>query len=292
MQRDKNIVQAKQNGTSPNAPAFDSYVRMLRVPSQKTPENAYRSLGQQIANQQTIAKTSFEKIRILRIATSVAASILILILVKWFLPTEILELYNTSDQVATLMLPDQSRIVLSQNSEVIYTENHFKRKIQLTGEAYFEINKGKKLVVETQLGNVTVLGTRFQVTANASSLQTTCYEGIVKVESTLQAHTELLESGNSIDISSTESLRTEVDRSHPEQAYFNRFYFNEIPQVILTDMEDFFGVQIEFQSQQEHHFSGTFHTPKVNEALDILCLSLGFNWYYKTNNKQQIIIHS
>jgi transmembrane sensor len=292
MQRSKNIDQTKQYGTVPNGPAFDSYVRTLRVPSHQTSEIAYQSLQQRIANQQEITNPSFGKKRILHIATSIAASILILILVKWLLPTEILELKNPSNQTATLMLPDQSRIVLSQNSKVIYTENHFKRKIQLTGEAYFEINKGKKLVVETQLGNVTVLGTRFQVTAKASSLQTTCYEGIVKVESTLQTHTELLESGNSINISSTQSLRTEVDRSHPEQAYFSRHYFNEVPQVVLTDMENFFGVQIEFQTQHEHHFSGTFHTPQASEALDILCLSLGFNWHYKTNNKHQIIIHS
>ncbi len=292
MQRSKNIDQAKQNGTAPNGPAFDSYVRTLRIPSHKTSEIAYQSLQQRIANQQEITNPSFEKKRILHIATSIAASILILILVKWMLPTEKLQLNNTSNQGATLMLPDQSRIVLSQNSEVIYIENRFNRKIQLTGEAYFEINKGKKLTVETSLGKVTVLGTRFQVSTNSESMQATCYEGIVKVESNLQPQAELLESGNSIAITTTEYTRTEVENSHPEQAYFSRHYFNVIPQVVLTDMENFFGVQIEFQSQNEHHFSGTFHTPQVSEALDILCLSLGFNWHYKTNNKQQIIIHS
>lgn len=292
MQRSKNIDQAKQHGTAPNGSAFDSYVRTLRVPSHQTSEIAYQSLQQRIANQQEITNPSFGKKRILHIATSIAASILILILVKWMLPTEKLQLNNTSNQGATLMLPDQSRIVLSQNSEVIYIENRFNRKIQLTGEAYFEINKGKKLTVETSLGKVTVLGTRFQVSTNSESMQTTCYEGIVKVESNLQPQAELLESGNSIAITTTEYTRTEVENSHPEQAYFSRHYFNVIPQVVLTDMENFFGVQIEFQSQNEHHFSGTFHTPQVSEALDILCLSLGFNWHYKTNNKQQIIIHS
>lgn len=292
MQRSKNIDQTKQYGTVPNGPDFDSYVRTLRVPSHQTSEIAYQSLQQRIANQQEITNPPFGKKRILHIATSIAASILILILVKWMLPTEKLQLNNTSNQGATLMLPDQSRIVLSQNSEVIYIENRFNRKIQLTGEAYFEINKGKKLTVETSLGKVTVLGTRFQVSTNSESMQTTCYEGIVKVESNLQPQAELLESGNSIAITTTEYTRTEVENSHPEQAYFSRHYFNVIPQVVLTDMENFFGVQIEFQSQHEHHFSGTFHTPQVSEALDILCLSLGFNWHYKTNNKHQIIIHS
>lgn len=292
MQRSKNIDQAKQNGTAPNGPAFDAYVHKLRIPYRETPDNAFQSLLQRISEQQEHPKTAFFKIRILPIVTSVAASILVLILVKWMLPTEKLLLNNTSNQNTTLMLPDQSRIVLSQNSEVIYIENRFNRKIQLTGEAYFEINKGKKLTVETSLGKVTVLGTRFQVSTNSGLMQTTCYEGIVKVESNLQPQAELLESGNSIAISTTEYTRTEVENSHPEQAYFSRHYFNVIPQVVLTDMENFFGVQIEFQSQNEHHFSGTFHTPLVSEALDILCLSLGFNWHYKTNNKQQIIIHS
>jgi transmembrane sensor len=292
MQRSKDIDQAKQNGTVTNGSAFDCYVRTMRVTSHQTPKIAYELLQQRIANQQKISNPSFSKKRILHILTPIAASILILIIVKWLLPSEKLELNNVNNHTATLMLPDQSRIVLSQNSEVKYFESPFNRKIQLTGEAYFEINKGKKLTVETSLGNITVLGTRFLVTANHRILQTTCYEGIVRVNSNFQPHNELLEYGNSIEISATQAMRTKVENSHPEQAYFSRHYFNEVPQVVLTDMENFFGVQIEFQSQQEHHFSGTFYTPKINEALDIICLSLGFNWHFKTNNKHQIIIHS
>ncbi len=80
-------------------------------------------------------------------------------------------------------LPDNSQVVLNAGSEIDYNkwnwDNH--RQLQLAGEAYFKVAKGKKFEVQTNLGTVTVLGTQFNVKARGNRFDVTCYEGRVKV---------------------------------------------------------------------------------------------------------------
>ena len=81
------------------------------------------------------------------------------------------ELYNTlivpRGGEYNLTLADGTRVWLNAESELRYPV-HFtgdKREVSIVGEAYFEVQKqnGKPFTVKTQLGNITVLGTRFNV---------------------------------------------------------------------------------------------------------------------------------
>ena len=57
----------------------------------------------------------------------------------------------------------------------------FSRKVSLEGEAFFEVNPGKKFEVVSKFGKTIVLGTSFNIYSRNSSYQVTCMTGKVKV---------------------------------------------------------------------------------------------------------------
>lgn len=91
-----------------------------------------------------------------------------------------------------VILPDGSKVWLNAASSIKFplTFNNLpKRKIELTGEAYFEVakNKDKPFTVTTSKQEITVLGTHFNVNSytDESVTKTTLLEGSVKVVSTI-----------------------------------------------------------------------------------------------------------
>ena len=91
--------------------------------------------------------------------------------------------YGTNDIIPIVKLPDNSEVAINNNSEIEYQKWFWKnnRTIDLKGEAYFKVAKGKTFEVNTNLGKVTVLGTQFNVNSKDNTFEVTCYEGKVKV---------------------------------------------------------------------------------------------------------------
>jgi len=96
-------------------------------------------------------------------------------------------LVTASGQNYRLKLPDGTLVWLNAASSIKYPASFAsstERKVQLMGEAYFEVAKDKKhpFVVETNLQRIEVLGTHFNISSYAgASVKTTLVEGLVKV---------------------------------------------------------------------------------------------------------------
>jgi ferric-dicitrate binding protein FerR (iron transport regulator) len=86
-------------------------------------------------------------------------------------------------QTKTIVLPDDSQVILNANSLLSYNKKRWKEKrdLQLDGEAYFKVSKGQKFTVNTDAGTVQVLGTHFNVKERENYFEVQCYEGIVAV---------------------------------------------------------------------------------------------------------------
>ncbi|MDR6785154.1 transmembrane sensor [Pedobacter africanus] len=88
-----------------------------------------------------------------------------------------------------ITLPDGSRVVLNAASRIAFPSKFSgrQRKIQLEGEAYFEVakNKHNPFIVQTAGQQVEVLGTHFNLHAyrDEASVSTTLLEGRVRVSS-------------------------------------------------------------------------------------------------------------
>lgn len=98
-------------------------------------------------------------------------------------------LSTSNGETYRVRLPDQSEIWLNAASSIKYPVSfakHTIRKVELKGEAYFEIAKDKKrpFVVESKNQQLRVLGTHFNVNAydNESYVKTTLIEGSVNVQ--------------------------------------------------------------------------------------------------------------
>jgi ferric-dicitrate binding protein FerR (iron transport regulator) len=117
------------------------------------------------------------------------------VLVVLFLSSVFLYLYNnqlvtiqTSEgQQMKLTLPDSTIVNLNADSEISYSQfaYFFNRELNLTGEAFFDVahQKFRKLNVNAEKLNVTVLGTRFNVDTRAENdqIEVVLEEGIVEL---------------------------------------------------------------------------------------------------------------
>lgn len=122
-------------------------------------------------------------------------------------------LVTANGQNYRLVLPDGTLVWLNAASSIRYPASFASasaRKVQLTGEAYFEVAKDKKhpFVVETKLQRIEVLGTHFNVSSySGAQAKTTLVEGKVNVFDKRTQHYQKLEAGQQ-GISDKEGLQT------------------------------------------------------------------------------------
>lgn len=118
-------------------------------------------------------------IRILRFTASAAAILLLLTnVLSWLQPKQTL-LEVPKGQNAIVYLPDGTKVTLSSDSRLSYPGrfSFFSRKVQLTGEAFFEVTRKSisPFIVSAGEMDVKVLGTKFNVSAYPTDTLITVY---------------------------------------------------------------------------------------------------------------------
>ncbi|MBA4276374.1 FecR family protein [Flavobacterium sp.] len=171
----------------------------------------------------------------------------------------------------TFSLPDNSQVVLNSGSEIEYKkwnwDNH--RNLELNGEAYFRVAKGKKFEVKTNLGKVTVLGTQFNVKARKNRFDITCFEGRVKVN--YKDKEIILTPGKSVAFENGKQLNLLVDTQKPEWLE-NKIAFNkENLSNILDEIQRQYNVTIEVKAGYSNElFTGKMPLDNLDVALQII----------------------
>ncbi|RAW00892.1 FecR family protein [Pseudochryseolinea flava] len=89
----------------------------------------------------------------------------------------------SGDHVATVYLPDSTRVWLNVNSSLVYADDFDQehRKVHLKGEGYFDVRHDSlhKFVVTTEDASIEVLGTAFNVQEDSSTLTLSVEKGKV-----------------------------------------------------------------------------------------------------------------
>ncbi len=116
--------------------------------------------------------------------SAAAASVLIIFSAFYFLNNSTSYETGFGEQLA-IILPDSSEVLLNAKSSINFSEKDWEnsRELFLIGEALFKVKKGKTFKVTTDLGEVKVLGTQFNVNSNQEYIEVHCFEGKVKVNS-------------------------------------------------------------------------------------------------------------
>ena len=191
-----------------------------------------------------------------------------------------------------LVLPDGSRVWLNAVSSIrfptAFTGNE--RKVEITGEAYFEIVKDEfrpfRVLVKPVSGNddmeVTVLGTHFNVNAyqDEPAIKTTLLEGSVKVTNGTN-HT-VIKPGQQTQLNINGVIKVIQDADVAEVVAWKdgRFEFNDTDlKTIMRQVMRWYDVDVEYQNNMpERYFTANISRNKtLSGVLTILKLSdVGF----------------
>lgn len=168
-------------------------------------------------------------------------------------------------------LPDGSGVMLNAGSEASYRNWNWgsNREVKLDGEAYFKVAKGKKFTVATPAGNVTVLGTQFNVKARGNRIDVTCYEGRVKVEQ--GGKHAVLTPGKSITINAeaTEGI-TGTTATDPEWLHSEIVFSRESLENVISELEREYNIRLETSLKTQQLFTGSLPGNNIDAALKII----------------------
>ncbi len=172
-------------------------------------------------------------------------------------------------------LPDGSKVWLNSGSTFIYPDRfEGERIVELTGEAYFEVEKQKEpFKVKTQYGEVEVFGTTFNVKAYENETFYTTLESGSVVFTNSHGKRAKLEPGMQVLYNSKEFKLQKVDTELFTSWKDGKLIFRDEPlQNIISQLERWYNVEIEFKDQRIKNlkFNGTIEMESFSEVLELI----------------------
>ena len=189
-----------------------------------------------------------------------------------------------------ITLPDGSLVSLNSGSKLVWNEKKFNRKrlVTLSGEAYFEIEKGGEFIIQTENGTVEILGTKLNVFSREKEFWVSCLTGKVGVET--ENSNQILLPGEIVELTSQgleKRVLTEVNQTAAWKE--GMFYFEDKPLVsIFAEIERQFDVSIQFEGDVNRSITVSFTNNKLEEVLDVVCIPMGLKYEVAKNNKVRI----
>ncbi len=191
-------------------------------------------------------------------------------------------------------LPDQSVVTLNQGAKISYDPDFTERKIQLNGEAFFDITKNpqKPFTILTKNTATTVLGTSFNIKNEATKTTVTVFTGKVSFEDRAGKNGSLILTPTQRGIyqSNNQSLHKEGDIAletlnwQKEKINFDEEKLSKI----LPALETFYGVSIKLKEPTINNctYTGHFERSSLNNALETLTLTFNkeLTFTKKANN--------
>jgi transmembrane sensor len=221
-------------------------------------------------------------------------------------------LYNTlttsKGEMYAMLLSDGSKVWLNSQSSIRYPVvfNDNVRKVEVTGEAYFEVapavsllpngEKSKRpFIVEANGMEVEVLGTHFNINnyADEEATKTTLLEGKVRVHSAKNNAQTILMPGEQAVVPRGQNERIVVDKGvdvDAEVAWrFGYFNFNNADlKTMMRQLERWYDVEVEYQDKvPDAEFIGKI--PRELTLSQVLNGLQGQNVHFKISGKKIIV---
>ena len=178
----------------------------------------------------------------------------------------------------TLQLPDGSTIRLNAGSQIKYKKdfNADHRSLAMTGEAYFNVQNGNTpFVIQTNQGQVTVLGTSFNVRSREDGFEVGVNEGIVKVSN--DSKSVILHKGQMIKVDSKfdeKNLQNISYTNYPDWMH-EKLVCEQTPlSEVCEEIERTFGISFEFAnpSFSDITVTGVIDAKDLNTVLSTISL--------------------
>ncbi|NND52935.1 MAG: DUF4974 domain-containing protein [Flavobacteriaceae bacterium] len=207
-----------------------------------------------------------------------------------FFNTNLAEFQTLAGEKSVIELPDNSEVRLNALSTLSFNEKKWNatRKVELEGEAYFIVAKGKQFDVHTAVGTVTVVGTEFNVKQRSNYFEVKCFEGIVKVSS--ENFIRQLNAGEVYRLINGQFYEGKTDQTEPQWTNdVSSFDGISLDQVIF-ELERQYNIDITLNNvNTDRIFSGGFTHKNLEEAL--ISITQPMNLTYKINSSTSVVIN-
>lgn len=208
--------------------------------------------------------------------------------------------YESFAEVMIDTLIDGSAIALNENSKLVYVEPTEKKErlVELEGEAFFAVmaDSSKPFVINTSIGAVKVLGTKFNVKAYENSdLEVLVESGLVElsVMDSLgnQMETLLLEAGEKGIISYENRQIYKSEDYRPDELFWaNRkliFRETDLAKVFEVLKEYYsFEVEVEYDDILSCLLSASFTNEELPYIMEVIALSFELSMTQKDSTYQ------
>ena len=174
-----------------------------------------------------------------------------------------------------MILPDGTKVYLNSSSAIRFSTDFNKtdRRVQLVGEAYFEVahNEALPFIVTFNKNEVEVLGTHFNISSYKNTSKTTLLEGAIKIRS--GENQTILKPGDEADINNGDVKVAKVDTYKSIAWKEGMFYFHEDKMTdILDQVSRWYNVKIEYKGVPgTKKYSGDIRRQAtLNQVLEML----------------------
>lgn len=189
-------------------------------------------------------------------------------------------------QNQTLTLPDNSEVILNASSTLKYNKKAWKdkRNLNLDGEAFFKVSKGKKFTVTTDAGTIQVLGTQFNVKERDNYFEVQCYEGSVRV--TFKNETVILSKGKTFKVvNGNIQVVNDFNAENPSwmkaETSFDKIPLNQV----IDEFKRQYNINVSLKGVDETQlFTGTFTHKDKNIALQAITIPLKLSYRIEGNH--------
>ncbi|MDX1590372.1 MAG: FecR domain-containing protein [Balneolaceae bacterium] len=201
-------------------------------------------------------------------------------------------LASAETEIEVLQLQDGSTVTLRPNSslyEISLSDNSHQYKLE--GEALFSVvsNSDREFTVRADRGEVTVLGTRFNLYERNEKVRVDLFEGSVRFTNTVSSEDVILEPGEAAEITQELSLSGPLTDVEDDVSGWtqNRLAFrNRALTDVLNELEFHFGIEIRVpESLEEERLGGSIMLDSQDRALRDLGIVLGGIFVETENGK-------
>jgi ferric-dicitrate binding protein FerR (iron transport regulator) len=256
----------------------------------RTKESIFSEKFESILAKPEVKVISFRQ-RVMQL--SVAASLIILVGLGTIALMYSKTVGSPAGRHLTAQLPDNSTVELNAESTLSFYPYrwYFQRNVELKGEGFFSVQKGKKFTVKSELGETSVLGTTFNIFSRNDTYRVFCKTG--KVNVTSNSGESVILNPNQIAIVESGKISIEenvISSEHILSWRDNMFLFNSAPIAeVLREIERQYGISI----ATEKSLSGTISlsiqkNPDVEKILSMVCKPLGYNFIKKSEKSYMI----
>ena len=171
-------------------------------------------------------------------------------------------------------------MILGPNAQLTYSSDNWKdeRVVRLDGKAYFDISKGNSFKVVTNVGQVEVLGTGFDVGADNNSLEVKCYEGAVSA--TVEGRKVVIEAGSAqLFFNGKWEEKYRIQEKNPGWINEKISFKNTPLSIIIKELKSIYGIRIENpEVTKNRRFTGTIPIDDMEASIQIVFNSMSIDY--------------